>query len=126
MIRRLTLRPSSNDDNYPNVTFVEIAEVFKSLQTDSSPWEDGVHNRFLKNLSSKCLFLWLNIINLSLVIGLPNLGTIIPKKESNSNNSADNRPISLLSCLGNLEERITVVSLKAIIYSHTPYRDRDL
>ena len=39
------------DDNYPKVTFVEMVEVIKSLKTESSPGEDGVHNRFLKNLS---------------------------------------------------------------------------
>jgi hypothetical protein len=48
-----------------------MVEVIKSLKTDSSPGEDGVHNRFLKNLSSKGLDLLLKMINLSLVVGLP-------------------------------------------------------
>ena len=99
------------DDNYPKVTFVEMVEVIKSLKTDSSPGEDGVHNRFLKNLSSKGLDLLLKMINLSLVVGLPNswksaIVTMIPKKESNSTNPAEYRPISLLSCIGKLAERI--------------------
>ena len=38
-----------SDDNYSQVTFPEMVEVIKSLKTDSSPEEDGVHNRFLKN-----------------------------------------------------------------------------
>jgi hypothetical protein len=69
------------------------------------------HNRFLKNLSSKGLDLLLKMINLSLVVGLPKswksaVVTMIPKKESNSNNPTEYRPISLLSCIGKLAERI--------------------
>jgi len=40
-----------SDDNFSKVTFPEMVELIKSLKTDSSPGEDGVHNRFLKNLS---------------------------------------------------------------------------
>ena len=51
------------------------------------------------------------MINLSLVVGLPKswksaVVTMIPKKESNSNNLTEYRPISLLSCIGKLAERI--------------------
>jgi hypothetical protein len=60
-----------SDENFSKVSFVEMVEVIKSLKTDSSPGEDGVHNRFLKNLSSKGLDLLLKMINLSLVVGLP-------------------------------------------------------
>ena len=63
-----------SDDNFSKVTFPEMVEVIKSLKTDSSPGEDGVHNRFLKNLSSKGLDLLLKMINLSLVVGLPKFG----------------------------------------------------
>jgi hypothetical protein len=100
-----------SDENFWKVSFVEMVEVIKSLKTDSSPGEDGVHNRFLKNLSSKGLDLLLKMINLSLVVGLPKswksaVVTMIPKKESNSNNPTEYRPISLLSCIGKLAERI--------------------
>ena len=36
--------------------------------------------------------------------------TMIPKKESNSNYPTDYRPISLLSCIGKLVERLTTES----------------
>jgi hypothetical protein len=73
------------DENFSKVSFVEMVEVIKSLKTDSSPGEHGVHNRFLKNLSSKGLDLLLKMINLSLVFGLPKswksaVVTMIPKK----------------------------------------------
>jgi len=39
---------------------------------------------------------------------------MIPKKESNSNNPTEYRPISLLSCIGKLAERI----IKNRLYSY--------
>ncbi len=73
-----------SDENFSKASFVET-EVIKSFKTDSSPGEDRVHNRFLKNLSSKGLDLLLKMINLSLVVGLPKswksaVVTMIPKK----------------------------------------------
>jgi hypothetical protein len=38
-----------SDDQYAKVTFVEMIEVINSLRIDSSPGEDGIHYRFLKN-----------------------------------------------------------------------------
>ena len=64
-----------------------MVELINSLRTNSSPGEDGVHNRFLKNLSSKGLDLLLKMINLSLAVGLPVLekrgGDNDPKKRCN-------------------------------------------
>ena len=96
-----------SDENFSKVSFVEMVEVIKSLKTDSSPGEDGVHNRFLKNLSSKGLDLLLKMINLSLVVGLPKswksaIITMIPKLDMSSTNYTDYRPISLLSWVGKL------------------------
>lgn len=61
-----------------------MIKVIKSLKTDSWPGEDGIHTRFLKNLSTKCLDLLLKMINVSIVVGLPKSGTsavvtMIPK-----------------------------------------------
>ena len=100
-----------------------MVEVIKSLKTDSSPGEDGVHNRFLKNLSSKGFELLLKMINLSLVVGLPKswksaVVTMIPKKESNSSNPSEYRPISLLSCIGKLAERIIKNRLYSFLQSN--------
>ena len=112
-----------SDDNFSKVSFAEMVEVIKSLKTESSPGEDGVHNRFLKNLSPKGLELLLKMINLSLVVGLPKswksaVVTMIPKKESNSSNPTDYRPISLLSCIGKLAERIIKNRLYSFLESN--------
>jgi hypothetical protein len=60
-----------SDDQFAKVTFSELVGVIKNLKEDSSPGEDGIHNRFLKNLSSKGLDLLLKMVNLSLIDGLP-------------------------------------------------------
>jgi hypothetical protein len=100
-----------SDDNYAKVTFSEMIGVINKLSDDSSPGEDGIQNRFLKKLSSKGLDLLLKMINLSFDVGLPKewksaIITMIPKKELNSNNHTEYRPISLLSCIGKLAERL--------------------
>ena len=77
------------------------------MRVDSSPGEDGVHNQFLKNLSSKGLGLLLKMAVI----------TMIPKKELNSSNYVDYRPISLLSCICKLAERI----IKNRLYSYLDY-----
>jgi hypothetical protein len=57
------------------------------------------------------LDLLLKIINLSFDVGLPKerksaIITMIPKKELNSNNHTEYRPISLLGCIDKLAERL--------------------
>jgi hypothetical protein len=99
------------DDQYAKVTFSELVGIIKNLKEDSSPGEDGIHNRFLKNLTSKGLDLLLKMVNLSIIDGLPKswksaVITMIPKKDIKSSNYADYRPISLLSCVGKLAERV--------------------
>lgn len=88
-----------------------MINIIKNLRIDSSPGEDGVHNRFLKNLSVKGVDLLLRMINLSLMVGLPDswkvaVITMIPKKSTSSSNPEDYRGISLLSCVGKLAERV--------------------
>ena len=112
-----------SDDNYDKIPFSEMVGVINSLRTDSSPGEDGINNLFLKNLSSKGVNLLLKMINMSLDVGLPKAWksaviTMIPKKESNSSNYADYRPISLLSCIGKLAERIIKNRLYSFLESN--------
>ena len=100
-----------SDDQYAKVTFSELVGIIKHSKEDSSPGEDGIHNRFLKNLTSKGLDLLLKMVNLSIIDGLPKswksaVITMIPKKDIKSSNYADYRPISLLSCVGKLAERV--------------------
>ena len=106
-----------SDDQFAKVTFSEHSEILKLLKGDSSPGEDGVHNRFLKKLSSKGMDLLLKIVNMSHIEGLPSTWkaatiTMIPKKDIKSTNYADYRPISLLSCAGKVAEHV----VKNILY----------
>ena len=59
------------EKSFDKVSFDELVEIIKGLREDSSPGEDDIHNRFLKNLSFKGIEHVLNIINLSLEYGVP-------------------------------------------------------
>jgi hypothetical protein len=75
------------------------------------------------------------MINLSLVVGLPDswkvaVITMIPKKISGSSNPDDYRGISLLSCVGKLAERVVrnrlyrlMESKKLIINKQSGFRN---
>ena len=100
-----------SDDQFSKVSFLELVNIIDRLKIDSSPGEDGIHNRFLKKLSFKAVNLLLDMINLSLCVGMPEAWkvaviTMIPKKTENSTDPNDYRGISLLSCLGKLAERV--------------------
>ena len=112
-----------SDNNFRRVSFHELVEVIKTLEDRSSPGEDGVHNIFLKRLTLKGIYLTLKLINLSLETGLPEawksaIITMIPKKEANSSDPADYRPISLLSCIGKLAERVIKNRLYSFLESN--------
>ena len=97
--------------SYEKFTLTELNKVIKKLKDDSSPGEDGIHNRFIKNLSPNGINILLRLINMSLEVGLPHAWksaviTMIPKKELNSSDHLDYRPISLLSCIGKVAERL--------------------
>ena len=88
-----------------------MVEIIKGLREDSSPGEDDIHNRFLKNLSFKGIEHVLNIINLSLEYGVPEswkraIINMIPKLESYTDNYLEYWPINLLSCFSKVSERI--------------------
>ena len=75
------------DNSFDKVSFDELVEIIKGLRKDSSPGEDDIHNKFLKNLSFKGKEHVLNIINLSLEYGVPEswkraIINMIPKLES--------------------------------------------
>ena len=80
--------------------------------------------------------LLLKMVNLSLTEGLPSewkvaVITMIPKKDIKSKNYADYRPISLLSCVGKVTERVVKNRLyaflensKLIIKEQSGFRNR--
>ncbi len=99
------------DDEFTKVSLDELRGIIKTLKVGSSPGEDNIHNIFIKQLPTKAVEKLLELVNISIVEGLPDAWkiasiTMIPKKESFSNSPADYRPISLTSCVGKLTERV--------------------
>ena len=96
-----------SDSEFSKVSLAELDGVIKSLKEGSSPGEDGIQNEFLKALPSKAKEKLLDLVNLSIVEGLPDawmsaLITMILKKENKSSSPAARRSISLTSCVGKL------------------------
>lgn len=97
--------------NFSRVTMMELEDHIAHLKARSSSGIDGISNMMLKNLSDSYKDLVLKLCNLSLKEGiLPeewkvSRVTMIPKKQpaSDPNNY---RPISLISCLSKLVERV--------------------
>ena len=111
-----------SDPEFPKVSLAELDGVIKNLKGGSSPGEDGIQNEFLKALPSKAVEKLLDLINLSIVEGLPDAWksasiTMIPKKENKSSSPANYRPISLTSCVGKLAERVVKNRLYSFLES---------
>lgn len=115
-----------NNSNRENFKFDknDLDIVLKQLKSKSSPGNDNITNKHLINLSDNFKDLILILFNETLKQGkIPEnwkLSTItmIPKKNKNSSNPKDYRPISLLSCLGKLCERLVLIKLSHFIESN--------
>ena len=110
-IEKFILDYDFEDCDFQEINLEEITNVIKKLKINSAPGEDGIHNWSLKHLSSNGLKLLLKLNNLSLSAGLPDAWkyatiTMIPKKDFMTSNHTEYRPISLLSCVGKLAERV--------------------
>lgn len=103
------------------VSMNELLENVKRLKTRSAPGKDGVCNVMLKNLPPDFLELIRKLCNLTLKEGkIPNAWkesqiTMIPKGSKVASDPNNYRPISLLSCLGKLVERIVAQRLVAFL-----------
>ena len=98
-------------DDFSPFNSIEIYRTIKKLNSDTSPGADKIHNIILKNLPYDFIDKILSkLINRAIKFGLPNEWkkaciTMIPKKIKTSN-PGDYRPISLISCLGKIAERL--------------------
>jgi hypothetical protein len=104
------------------VTMRELKDNISRLKNKSSAGKDGIHNCMLKHLPPNCLQYVLDLSNMSLKEGkIPELWkearlTMIPKGGGKSaSDPANYRPISLLSCLGKLIERVVAQRLKRFL-----------
>jgi hypothetical protein len=85
----------------------ELNKAIKSLKTRSAADEDSVYNRMLQNTTVEFKLIILRLINQTVKQSkLPkklkeSIITMIPKKQSDSSDTKDYRPISLTSCLFN-------------------------
>jgi hypothetical protein len=95
----------------PLITSKEVKSILKQLP-NSSPGPDNIHNRCLKNYTTLLVHNLVNLFNAIITAGhIPmiwkNANIILllkPKKDKNQPSSY--RPISLLSCIGKLLEKI--------------------
>lgn len=89
----------------------DLKQSIKTLKA-GSPGDDGIHNLMIKNCSDNFLSVLLKLFNICISQGkIPDQWKVskismIPKKQGYSNNPSEYRPISLLSCLGKLFEKL--------------------
>ena len=102
-------------DNHPindNFNAPELENAIEALNAKSATGQDLFHNKFLLNLPSQIHQILLNLINESWIRGIYHsdfkLSILIPIPKPGRDLSLVNsyRPISLLSCLGKLYERM--------------------
>ena len=116
----------NNNSNRENLTF-DISDFdlsIKQLKIKSSPGFDNITNKHLiyssDNFKKLILILFNETLKQSKLPETWKLSTItmIPKKNKNSSNPKDYRPISLVSCLGKLCERLLLLKLTHFIESN--------
>ena len=101
-----------SNSNFIPYNTIEIVKAIKKLKLNSAPGVDGIQNIFLKKLPYDFINkLLVKLINKSINSGIPDIWkkatvTMIPKKTAKSKNPSDYRPISLLSCLSKLTEKL--------------------
>lgn len=102
----------------PQVTPKELKGLIKDLKSKKAPGNDKLNNITIKNLSNKALILLAKITNAILKIGyFPSIWKIakiipIPKPGKIPNCPQNLRPISLLSALSKLVEKIILNNLR--------------
>ena len=108
----------------PPFTFDEIQQQISELKTKSAPGLDGISNTALKHLPKKEKVQLLSIFNSALQHGhFPSIWkrarVVFIVKPGKDPLFADNyRPISLLSTLGKLYEKLILLRMKTFIESH--------
>lgn len=114
-------------DETSNFNFVirtspnEIKSIIKNLKPKKSPGSDGITNRSLKHLSKKCLVFLSHLFNNCFEICyFPQEWKIsqivaLPKPNKNHSDPSNYRPISLLSSLSKIYEKIILNRLNIFI-----------
>ena len=120
LFKPLNMITSEKGDEHESVNNITTDEINTNLKKtkNSAPGEDGISNAIIKmsplSLKSKLC----DIYNKCIQIGyFPSLwkkavGIMLPKPDKDQTETTNYRPISLLSCLGKLLERILANRLK--------------
>ena len=111
--------------NVNYITFNEVSNIISTLKVSKSPGLDNVPNLFLKKLSAKALKLLVIIFNNCIRLNyFPNIfknAKVIPifKPNKPNNNPSSYTPISLLSNLGQIFERIIIARLNEFVTTNS-------
>ena len=109
------------DSDFVPITMQELLENVKEVRGRSAPGSDGIFNKMLKNLSRNFMILVLELFNKCLKEGkMPvewksSTITMIPKGSKTASDPNNYRPISLISCISKLLERIVAKRLSAFL-----------
>ena len=101
----------NNNKKWKKITSQEVKWNIKQLR-NSSTGPDNIHNRCLKNYTELLVHHLTNLFNLILNVGyIPNMWKkayiiLLLKPKKDKKHPSSYRPISLLSCLGKLLEKI--------------------
>ena len=111
-IREQTRQQNPTDAMVSELTVSELSTALKNLKAKKAPGKDGITNEMIRNLGTTAKAKLLEIFNQSWSTGkFPDKwreAIIIPiqKKQKDKTKKSSYRPISLLSCLGKVMERI--------------------
>ena len=116
-------QPSIPPDQSEFINYQETVNIVKKLKNNKSPGEDNISPRLIKNLPNRALFFITYIFNMALFFAYFPLAwrsaRVIPihKPGKPTNDPSSYRPISLLSVLGKVFERLLLKRIQAHISS---------
>lgn len=102
----------------------EVQNILKKLKNRKAPGSDTLHVKLLKNLPKTCIIYLTHLINNVLIFGyFPSVWKtakiiILHKSGKKSSLASSYRPISLLSSLSKIVEKIILIRLKEHIFLH--------
>ena len=115
---------NTEPDKIELITLNELNEQIKKLKNKSSSGIDGIPNIVIKNLPENVKRAILKLFNRSISDAkIPKAWkiatiTMIPKKSNELENPANYRPISLISCIGKLLERMILTRIQNHLKKH--------